>query len=62
MIINNLTLHWVNDLKKSFENFNKSLKPNGAYLGSVFGGDTLQELRIAFNLAEGEREGKQEFN
>lgn len=58
LIVNNLTLHWANDLATAFKNFNKSLKPNGAYLGSVLGGESLQELRIAFNLAEGEREGK----
>ncbi|CAI2369883.1 unnamed protein product [Moneuplotes crassus] len=57
LIINNMTLHWVNDIKKAFDNFHTSLKPNGAYLGTLFGGDTLQELRISFNLAEGEREG-----
>ena len=58
LIINNQTLHWTNNLGQALKNFSKSLKPNGAYLGSMFGGETLQELRIAFNLAEGEREGK----
>jgi NADH dehydrogenase [ubiquinone] 1 alpha subcomplex assembly factor 5 len=57
LIVNNLSCHWVNRLETAFLAFSKSLKPNGAYLGSMFGGDTLQELRIAFNLAEAEREG-----
>lgn len=34
LIVNNLTMHWVNDIKKTYENFLNSLKPNGAYLGS----------------------------
>lgn len=33
------------------------LRPDGAYIGAMLGGDTLQELRIALNLAEKEREG-----
>lgn len=57
LIINNLTLHWVNNLEQTFKNFNKSLESNGVYLGTLFGDDTLQELRITFNLAEAEREG-----
>lgn len=33
------------------------LRPNGVYLGTMFGGDTLQELWICLNLGEKEREG-----
>lgn len=57
LIMNNLTLHWQNNIEASFAGFHKSLRPNGAYIGSMLGGDTLQELRISMNLAEQEREG-----
>ena len=33
------------------------LKPDGLFLAALWGGDTLQELRIAHALAEQEREG-----
>lgn len=35
----------------------KALKPDGLFLAALFGGDTLQELRIAHGLAEQELEG-----
>ena len=35
----------------------KALKPDGLFLAAMFGGDTLQELRIAVGLAEQEVEG-----
>jgi NADH dehydrogenase [ubiquinone] 1 alpha subcomplex assembly factor 5 len=35
----------------------KALKPDGLFLAAMFGGDTLQELRIAHGLAEQELEG-----
>lgn len=34
-----------------------ALKPDGLFLGSMFGGDTLHELRVACSLAQQEREG-----
>lgn len=37
--------------------FNDSLEPDGVLIGSMLGGDTLQEMRICFNLAEMERDG-----
>lgn len=35
----------------------KALKPDGLFLAAMFGGETLQELRIAHSLAEQELEG-----
>ncbi len=35
----------------------KTLKNDGCFIGAMFGGDTLQELRISLQLAELEREG-----
>lgn len=34
-----------------------ALKPDGLFLASLFGGETLQELRIACSVAQMEREG-----
>lgn len=33
------------------------LKPDGVFIGAMFGGDTLYELRCSLQLAETEREG-----
>lgn len=35
----------------------KSLKNDGAFIGCMFGGDTLFELRVSLQLAETELEG-----
>ena len=35
----------------------KALKPDGAFLGAMLGGDTLYELKEAFALADQERRG-----
>jgi NADH dehydrogenase [ubiquinone] 1 alpha subcomplex assembly factor 5 len=58
--MSNLSLHWINDLPGilNFIGFHlinfelgtliqatKCLKPDGAFVGSIFGGDTLYELR-----------------
>ena len=57
LIVNNLQLHWVNDVAQCVASWQKSLQPDGAVIGAAMGGDTLQELRIALSLAEQEREG-----
>ncbi|KAJ3087729.1 hypothetical protein HK102_010429 [Quaeritorhiza haematococci] len=56
-IISSLSLHWVNDLPGTLIQVRRCLKPDGAFLGCMFGGDTLYELRTALQLAEIEREG-----
>ena len=58
LVTSNLALHWVNDLPTIFGQIKKSLRPDGLALVSVFGGDTLHELRDAFLVAEQEREGR----
>jgi hypothetical protein len=35
----------------------EALKPDGVFIGALFGGDTLFELRTSLQLAETEREG-----
>ncbi|KAF1330510.1 Atpase, partial [Globisporangium splendens] len=57
LIMSNLSLHWVNDLPNTFKQILDSLKPDGAFVGAVLGGDSLQELRSAFILADQERQG-----
>ncbi|RDX55395.1 S-adenosyl-L-methionine-dependent methyltransferase [Lentinus brumalis] len=56
-IVSCLSLHWVNDLPGILVQIKEALKPDGVFLGALFGGDTLFELRTALQLAEVEREG-----
>lgn len=57
LVLSNLALHWVNDLPTVLKQINSVLKPDGVFLLSMFGPDTLYELRVALQLAELEREG-----
>ncbi|KAG8701844.1 hypothetical protein FRC09_005106 [Ceratobasidium sp. 395] len=52
-----LGLHWVNDLPGALIQIRETLVPDGVFLGAMFGGDTLFELRTALQLAQVEREG-----
>nr|KAJ3420437.1 hypothetical protein HK105_005672 [Polyrhizophydium stewartii] len=56
-IVSNLSLHWVNDLTGALIQARHALKPDGVFIASIFGGDTLYELRTSMQLAEIEREG-----
>uniref|UniRef100_A0A8C6FUC6 Arginine-hydroxylase NDUFAF5, mitochondrial n=1 Tax=Moschus moschiferus TaxID=68415 RepID=A0A8C6FUC6_MOSMO len=57
LVVSSLSLHWVNDLPRALEQIHYVLKPDGVFIGAVFGGDTLFELRCSLQLAETEREG-----
>ncbi|MBZ3887621.1 NADH dehydrogenase [ubiquinone] 1 alpha subcomplex assembly factor 5 [Sciurus carolinensis] len=57
LVVSSLSLHWVNDLPRALEQIHYVLKPNGVFVGAMFGGDTLYELRCSLQLAETEREG-----
>lgn len=57
LVVSNLSLHWVNDLPRALEQIHYVLKPDGVFVGAMFGGDTLYELRCSLQLAETEREG-----
>lgn len=57
IVTSSLSLHWVNDLPLLFREINRILKPDGVFIGGMFGGETLVELRSALQLAELEREG-----
>ncbi|KAL9916452.1 arginine-hydroxylase NDUFAF5, mitochondrial [Glossina fuscipes] len=57
LVMSSLSLHWVNDLPGCFSRIIKSLKPDGVFIASMFGGDTLYELRSSLQLADLERKG-----
>jgi SAM-dependent methyltransferase len=52
LILSNLNLHWVNDLPGALVQIRNALKPDGLFLGAMFGGRTLQELRDCLMRAE----------
>ncbi|KAM3579419.1 hypothetical protein VKS41_008277 [Umbelopsis sp. WA50703] len=56
-VVSSLSMHWVNDLPGALIQIRRSLKPDGVFVGAMFGGDTLFELRTSLQLAELEREG-----
>ena len=57
LIVSPLTLHWTNDLPGALIQIRRALKPDGLMLASLFGGETLQELRLALLEAESELTG-----
>nr|XP_022329521.1 arginine-hydroxylase NDUFAF5, mitochondrial-like isoform X2 [Crassostrea virginica] len=57
IVFSSLSLHWVNDLPGCFKAVQKSLKPDRPFIGCMFGGDTLFELRVSLQLAEQELQG-----
>jgi SAM-dependent methyltransferase len=52
-----LALHAVNDLPGALAQIRRVLKPDGLFIGALFGGETLKELRVAFAAAEAETLG-----
>ena len=52
LIISYLSLHWVNDLPGALAQIRQALKPDGLFLASMLGGETLRELRQALAEAE----------
>ena len=52
-----LSLHAVNDLPGTLVQIRRTLKPDGLFIGAMFGGETLKELRHAFAAAEAEISG-----
>ncbi|HEX7774956.1 MAG TPA: methyltransferase domain-containing protein [Parvibaculum sp.] len=52
-----LSLHWVNDLPGALIQIRRALRPDGLFLGALFGGETLTELRQSLSEAEIELEG-----
>ncbi|ORY44750.1 S-adenosyl-L-methionine-dependent methyltransferase [Rhizoclosmatium globosum] len=56
-VLSSMSMHWVNDLPGTLIQIRKCLKPDGAFLGAMVGGETLYELRTSLQLAQVEREG-----
>jgi len=50
-------LHSVNDLTGTLIQIRRILKPDGLFIGMIFGGQTLRELRASFETAEIEQKG-----
>lgn len=57
MCVSNLSMHWVNDLEKTMLSIRKSLKRDGFLLLSMFGGNTLYELRSSLTMVQTEMLG-----
>lgn len=57
LIVSALSLHWVNDLPGTLVQIRKALKPDGLFLGALFGAGTLAELRTCLIEAETELKG-----
>ncbi len=52
-----LVLHRLNDLPGALIQIRQALRPDGLFVGAMFGGETLTELRAAFSEAEAQIEG-----
>ncbi len=57
LIVSLLALHWVNDLPGAMIQIRRALRPDGLFLGALFGGRTLHELRDSLLAAESEIRG-----
>jgi len=57
LIFSTLSLHTVNDLPGALVQMRRALKPDGLFMASLFGGETLFELREALAQAELETKG-----
>ncbi|MEQ8666689.1 MAG: methyltransferase domain-containing protein [Rhodospirillales bacterium] len=52
LVLSNLGFHWINDLPGALVQIRRALKPDGLLLASMFGGETLKELRHCLGDAE----------
>ena len=52
LIFSNLYLHWSNDLLKVLNEIYRTLKSDGLFLCSIFGSETLNELKYSLCSAE----------
>ena len=57
LVLSVLSLHWVNDLPGALVQIRRALKPDGLFLAAMLGGETLNELRQSFLIAETEVSG-----
>jgi SAM-dependent methyltransferase len=57
LTVSTLALHWTNDLVGALIQIRRALRPDGLFVGALFGGATLTELRQALLAAEDEVTG-----
>lgn len=57
LAVSTLALHWTNDLVGALIQIRRALRPDGLFIGALFGGATLTELRQALLQAEDEISG-----
>lgn len=57
LVVSILALHWVNDLPGAMIQIRRALRPDGLFIGALFGGRTLHELRDSLLAAESEIRG-----
>lgn len=57
LIVSLLGLHWANDLPGALSQIRRALRPDGLFVGSLFGAATLKELRSVMTEAELEVRG-----
>jgi SAM-dependent methyltransferase len=57
LVVSPLLLHWANDLPGVLIQLRRVLKADGLLLASLFGGETLKELRLSLLAAESELTG-----
>lgn len=52
LVLSSLSLHWVNDLPGTLAQVRRCLRPDGLFMATLLGGQTLKELRAAWTEAE----------
>lgn len=52
LIISNLTLHYANNIPQILVKYHSLLDKDGLFIGTMFGGKTCIELRLALQIAE----------
>ncbi len=57
LTVNLFGLHWANDLPGALAQIRRALRPDGLFIGSLFGAATLKELRGVLTEAELEVRG-----
>ena len=57
LVIHHLALHWANDPVGQLVQARRALRPDGLLIATLFGGQTLQELRSALAEAESRIQG-----
>ncbi|MCW1955905.1 MAG: SAM-dependent methyltransferase [Roseobacter sp.] len=52
LVLHSMSLHWANDVVGQLIQARNALKPDGLFVGCLFGGNTLHELRKCLSEAE----------